>query len=465
MNTMEILLTQSYLIERDPPEKRIMRPYPPLGIMYLASSLKEKGFDVHLLDNTFEPDLKKFKSLIDDFKPKLVGISSVEISRETALEMCRIADDAGCAVVAGGCDPVNSRGLYFKAGAKWICAGEGEVTIAELADRFSKKQFQKIGDIPGLYFMDGKEEVNTGIRELIGNLDSVAFPAWSLIEMQKYIDAWKGTHNETALSVISSRGCHFRCAWCSRNVFGKSFRRRSPVNFLSEIEYLQQEFKPDYFWIADDSFTSSLKWLREFAGIVKSKELKLSYECLGRVDEITEEKAEILSKTGCRLIWFGAESGSQRVLDSMNKGIKVESISRARELIRKQKIPVGFFIMLGYPPEDKSDVSKTVELVKNTKPEKIGVSVAYPISGTEFFDNVICDGVGATWSSSGENRPIFKTRYSPMFYRFARRLILKTAQIGNSGGQPTLLDKMKLVFYKFGMELMSLNHREKCQKS
>ncbi len=453
---MDILLTQSYLIERDPPEKRIMRPYPPLGIMYLAAFLKEEGFNISLLDNTFEINLDKFKSTVREEKPKLVGISSVEICRGTALEMCRIAKESGCKVVMGGCDPVNCRDACFDSGADWVCDGEGENTLSQLASLVCTKQKLDINEIPGLYYRNGETESFTGNRKHVDDLDSLPMPDWRLVPVEKYLNAWQKAHGETALAMISSRGCPHGCAWCSRNVFGKTYRRRGVENFVDEIQLLKNKFNPDYLWFADDSFTSSLEWLENFQQELNARNLKIAYECLGRVDEISDHKAEILEKTGCRLIWFGVESGSQRILDAMNKGFQLDDVHQTREIMRDANIPTGFFIMLGYPPEDKNDVLATANLVMETKPERVGVSVAYPIAGTQFYNQVIGDGVDGAWKVTGENRPIFKTRYAPVFYRFARRLILKQAQLGSRQSKPSFLDRIKLTIYSTGLKITSI---------
>jgi anaerobic magnesium-protoporphyrin IX monomethyl ester cyclase len=426
--------------------------------MYLTSMLTRAGVDVSLVDNTFEPDLSTIENAIRKENPDLVGISAVEITRKTALQICSIAKKHGCLVIVGGPDPVNYRTEYFKSGADWICAGEGENTLLELAEKLRANQIGEIYKIPGLYVMKNGEEYFTGNRELIPNLDLLPFPSWNLIPAEKYLDAWSKAHGETSLAVVSSRGCPRGCKWCSRSVFGRTLRRRSPENFLDETNQILSAYNPGYVWIADDSFTSSIDWLLQFKSRIDETNVHFKYECLGRVDEITEDIAKILKSTGCGFIWFGAESGSQRVLDSMGKGFKVGEIERARNIMRDYKIPVGFFIMMAYPPEDVDDFRATVSMIKKLKPDKVGVSVAYPIAGTEFYKDVIDDVIGnqsATgWISSGENRPIFKTKYSPSFYRFARRLLLKEAQL--AGNPISMMDKAKIAFYETGVRFLSL---------
>jgi len=453
---VKILLTQSYLIARDPPEKRIMRPFPPLGVMSLAASLRADGFDVSVIDNTFEPNLNHFEKWISDNKPILVGISSVEISRKTSIEMTRIASDSGSFVILGGSDPVHMRDELFKAGADWICDGEGETTIVELARTLAKAQNNEVKNVKGLYLRRNGSEIYTGKRDLINNLDSIPMPAWDIIPIERYIKAWSGEHGESALHVMSSRGCPRSCKWCSRSVFGKTLRRRSAKIFVEEIEFLKRTYSPDYFWFADDSFTSSESWLHDFENELSIRDLRIQYECLGRVDEVNDEIAKILNRTGARLIWLGAESGSQRVLDSMSKGFRIEDIYRIREIMRSSNIKVGFFIMLGYPPENLDDIYLTVKLVRELKPDKIGVSIAYPICGTDFYNSVISESnKSKSWTSSGENRPIFKTKYSRIFYKFARRFILKEAQIALNGMNPSFTDSTKLNIYKAGTRIFS----------
>lgn len=452
---MDILLTQSYLIERDPPEKRIMRPYPPLGIMYLASYLMESGFSVALLDNTFQPNLDKFSKLLSQNKPILTGISAVETTRQTAHQMCRIAREAGCHVIAGGPDPVNSMESYFDSGADFICSGEGEITLTALIKTL-KEGNDDIERIPGLYYRKNSSIIFTGNRDLISDISLIPNPAWDMISLNDYFERWKNAHNETSLPVISSRGCPHSCTWCSKSVFGRTYRRRSPEDFVSEISFLKDKFNPDYFWFADDSFTSSLDWLNNFKTELSLKGLNIVYECLGRVDEIQSETAFLLKETGCRFVWFGAESGSQRILDSMRKKFTVDQIIHARKVMADTGIPVGFFIMLGYPPEDRTDINQTIQLIRQTKPDKIGVSIAYPISGTEFCEQVLNDKRSSSWTRSGENRLVFRTRYPSGFYFFARRLIHKESHMALTSNTVSSIDHLKSSIYRIGMNIHSL---------
>jgi anaerobic magnesium-protoporphyrin IX monomethyl ester cyclase len=450
---VDILLTQSYMIERDPPEKRIMRPYPPLGIMYLASFLKNSGFNTAIIDNTFEKNLNTFTRFLEEKRPPIVGISAVEITRKTALEMCGIARDHGCRIIAGGPDPVNYRNAYFNAGVDWICAGEGESTLVNLLN--SIKASGDVGNIPGIYHKTADGEVFNSSERKMDALDNYPFPAWEMLDIDSYMSAWTLHHGETSLPVISSRGCPRDCTWCSRSVFGKSFRRRSVDNFIGEIGYLKDKYNPSYFWFADDSFTASIDWLENFHKAIIDRHVNFTYECLGRVDEIKPRTAQILLDTGCRFVWFGAESGSQRVLDSMKKGFKVDDIRKASMMLRERNLPFGFFVMLGYPPEDKSDILKTAEMIRELKPDKVGVSIAYPIAGTEFY-NMAAEGLDQTgWTSSGENRILFKTRYNRYFYQVAKRLILKEAQI-NRMEDHGFVNSLKLSIYRTGFRAFSM---------
>lgn len=428
----DLLLSNSYFLDLDEHEKTIMKPYAPLGPMSLSSYLKSKGADVHLHDTTFT-DLADYRATVERLKPRVVGISSNCISRFTACEMAGIAKRAGVGlVVAGGPDPVSYADTYFGAGVDVVAVGEGEETLEELLAVCSGRddlsvltETDALSDVAGLIYRRGDgETVTTASRAKIKDLDALPFPDRESIDLEPYMRTWKTHHGYSSLSFITQRGCPYRCSWCSASVFGHTFRQRSPQNVVDEMLYLKERFNPDKFWVADDVLSINRKWVKGWMEEIEARNAKTPFECLSRVDLVDEDMLNSLADAGAFRIWYGAESGAQHVLDAMNKGTKIEEIRRAVGWSKAAGIEVGLFIMLGYPTETRDDVLSTLRLIKDLDPEIFGIAVAFPMKGTDFFDNIkplVKDE--SHWTQTNENKLVFHGQYSPRFYYFAERLL------------------------------------------
>jgi radical SAM superfamily enzyme YgiQ (UPF0313 family) len=428
----DLLLSNSYFLDLDEHEKTIMKPYAPLGPMSLSSYLKQKGADVHLHDTTFT-SLADYRATVERLRPRVVGISSNCISRFTAREMAGIAKRAGVGlVVAGGPDPVSYADVYFDAGVDVVAAGEGEETLEELLeicsgrdDLSSLTAGDDLASVAGILYRraDGKT-VTTAARAKIKDLDALPFPDRESIDLEPYMATWKRHHGYSSLSFITQRGCPYRCAWCSASVFGHTFRQRSPSNVVDEMLYLRDRYNPDKFWVADDVLSINKKWVWKWVDEIRARDAATPFECLSRVDLVDEEMLEGLAAAGAYRIWYGAESGAQHVLDAMNKGTKVEEIRRAVGWSKAAGIEVGLFIMLGYPTETRDDVLATLRLLKDLDPEVFGIAVAFPMKGTDFYDNIKpLVKAESHWTQTNENKLVFHGQYRPRFYWFAERLL------------------------------------------
>jgi anaerobic magnesium-protoporphyrin IX monomethyl ester cyclase len=426
----QLLLTNSYFLDLDEHEKTIMKPYAPLGPMSLSSYLKREGADVYLHDTTFT-SLADFRALVERLKPPVVGISANCISRPHAFAMAGIAKRAGALVAAGGPDPISYADAYFDAGVDIVGAGEGEETLAELLKICSGREnlsglvaSGELDDFAGIAFRRDGKTVYTAGRTKIKNLDALPFPDRDSISLEPYMETWRKHHGYSSLSFITQRGCPYKCSWCSSSVFGRSFRQRSAANVVDEMLYLRDRFKPDMFWVADDVLSINKKWVWKWVEEIDRRSAQLPYECLSRVDLVDEEMLRALKASGAARIWYGAESGAQHVLDAMNKGTKVEEIYQACQWSHEAGIEVGLFIMLGYPSETRDDVLKTIRLIKDIDPEIFGIAVAYPMKGTDFFNDVesrITPEI--QWTQTNENKLVFEGQYKPGFYWFAERLV------------------------------------------
>jgi radical SAM superfamily enzyme YgiQ (UPF0313 family) len=236
--------------------------------------------------------------------------------------------------------------------------------------------------------------------------------------MDQYRRAWKEAHGYFSLNMVSSRGCPYRCNWCAKPVYGNSYQARPPLAVASEMKYLKAKFQPDHIWFADDIFALSRKWTLAFADAVESLGAQIPFKMQSRCDLMTREMAQTLRRAGCSEVWMGAESGSQQILDAMDKGIQVKDISRAVENLRQQGIRACFFLQFGYPGETWSEIEETIRMVRENRPDDIGVSVSYPLPGTRFFERVREQlGSKSNWSDSADLAMMFRGAYSSEFYR------------------------------------------------
>ena len=236
--------------------------------------------------------------------------------------------------------------------------------------------------------------------------------------MEQYRRAWKEAHGYFSLNMVSSRGCPYRCNWCAKPVHGNSYLARPTQAVASEMKYLKEEFQPDHIWFADDIFALSRKWTVAFADAVESLGAQVPFKMQSRCDLMTREMAQTLRRAGCAEVWMGAESGSQQILDAMDKGIRVKDISHAVENLRHHGIRACLFLQFGYPGETWSEIEETIRMVRENRPDDIGVSVSYPLPGTRFFEQVSEQlGSKSNWSDSADLAMMFRGAYSSEFYR------------------------------------------------
>jgi anaerobic magnesium-protoporphyrin IX monomethyl ester cyclase len=249
-------------------------------------------------------------------------------------------------------------------------------------------------------------------------------PAWDLLDIERYRTMWRERHGYFSLNMAASRGCPFRCNWCAKPIWGNHYKQRSAADMAAEMTYLKQTFQPDHIWMADDIFGFHVDWVGEFANHLTAADGSVPFTIQTRADLISERMADALKLAGCAEAWIGAESGSQRVLDAMNKGTKVPELITARERLGSRGIRVGFFIQLGYLGEQLHDLLATRELVTQAAPDDIGVSVSYPLPGTRFYEQVKAQlGKKTHWDDSDDLAMMFRGAYDSEFYRRFRDLL------------------------------------------
>ena len=426
----DILLGHAYFLKYDIIERRVMKPYPPLGILYLSAFLKREGFSVDVFDATFR-DFGDFEATVKRVRPQIVGLYANIITRDNVLRLAQIAKANGVEfVLAGGPDASEWCDHYFANGVDIIGINEGELTLQELIPWLQQKGMKDIEQVRGIVFLKDGRVHRTPPRPAITNLDSLPWPDRDALNMEEYFRAWKSHHGESSVSLITARGCPFHCAWCSSEVFGHTHRQRSPKDVVDEMLMLKQRYKPDIMWISDDVLTINKKWTHEFVREVKTRNAQHPYECLSRVDLVDYDILKGLRDTGCFRIWYGAESGSQKILDSMRKGTTVAQVREAARITQEVGMQAGFFILLGYPDETTADIRMTIDFLKETRPDVVGTSVAFPIKGTEFYQRVEKRVMpNENWSSRNQNKLLFKGKYPRLYYWFAVRWLVKEVNV------------------------------------
>jgi radical SAM superfamily enzyme YgiQ (UPF0313 family) len=410
---MDLLLAHAFYLAADRDEQRVMRPHPPLGLLYLSSHLKARGVDVGVFDSTFQR-LEDFDVCLRTHRPRTVGIAINLLTKRHALRMIAMARAAGAQVVIGGPDPPHYAEEYLACGADVVVIGEGERTLEELLHR-------RPMDVAGVVCREGR----TAPRAQIADLDAQPFPDRAAIDLPRYLEAWRAKHGFCATSLITARGCPYTCTWCSRSVFGTTHRRRSPVNVADEVECLAHRYRPDRLWYADDVFAIHKTWTLQYAIELQRRKLRLPFECISRAERIDEEVADALLDLGCWRVWIGSESGSQRILDRMQRKVTVERVVETARVLRRRRIQVGLFIMLGYEDEDARDLAATIEQLKRIAPDVYLTTVSYPIKGTPYHDRVASRIVAnAPWQERTDRDLTISGRPSRRYYDFARRWIV-----------------------------------------
>jgi radical SAM superfamily enzyme YgiQ (UPF0313 family) len=419
----DLLLTHGYFLMEDPKERQIMKPYAPLGLLYICSHLRGKGFDVDVFDTTFSGRQELFQFLRTE-KPSVLGIYANLMTRSNVIEILGVARETGWTAVVGGPEPGAYALEYLQAGAHFVISGEGEVTLEELllALRSGEHDLSKIA---GLSYLnsDGSLHQNAP-RGQIQNLDLQPWPARNAIDIHSYVRTWRTHHGTGSVNFITARGCPFRCNWCSHQVFGQSHRRRDPVKVVDEVEWLVSEYQPDIVWISDDVFTINHAWIRSYAAEMKKRGLHIPFECISRADRLTPEMMDVLTDLGCFRMWIGSESGSQRILDAMDRGVKIEQVRQAVEMCRERGIQSGMFLMWGYEGEDIEDIEATVKHVSSSKPDIFLTTVSYPIKGTPYYNKIAQRLIQiAPWGQTSDRELKIEGRHSRTFYSYADKLL------------------------------------------
>jgi anaerobic magnesium-protoporphyrin IX monomethyl ester cyclase len=451
----DVLLTHSYHLFYDRKQTRKAQPYPPLGTLYAAATLRNSGISVAVFDTMLNDPGKEFEAALAQHRPALVVVYEDNFNflskmcltrmREVAFEILAASQKAGATVLVNGSDASDHAEDYLRNGFRCVLLGEAEFTLLETVRELLRNKRAALGGIDGLAYLSpatGKV-VRTAKRSQVRQLDTLPFPARDLINTGQYRDTWKSAHGYFSLNIVASRGCPYRCNWCAKPIYGDTFSVRSPRSVAEEMRQLKYEYGAEHLWFADDIFGLQAKWVLEFADAVEALDAAIPFKMQSRIDLMSPATAAALRRSGCAEVWMGVESGAQKILDAMDKGIRVEQVPKARENLRNNGIRACYFLQFGYPGETWEDIQSTVELVRNTLPDDIGVSVAYPLPGTKFFQQVQAQlGAKTNWSDSEDLSMMFRGAYTGEFYRALHDAL--HAEVDSWNGKPGGKDRLEL---------------------
>lgn len=425
---MRILFTHSYFLSFDEKQWRLMQPYAPLGTLFAAAYLRRNGYEVALHDVMFLKDPGAIQPVLELFNPDMVVVYDDGFNyltkmcltnmREAAFEMIGLAKKWGCTVAVSSSDSTDHFDKYLDSGADYVMLGEAEETLLELANGIRDNDLNLIA-IQGLVYRQEGKVIRTQARSVRHDLDYLPLPAWDLADMDAYRRAWLKSSGYFSINMSTTRGCPFKCNWCAKPIYGNRYNARTPEHVFSELKMLYDTYHFDHIWFCDDIFGLKPGWVKRFAALLKESGIKIRFKIQSRADLLLNDaQVTPLAEAGCETVWMGAESGSQKILDAMDKGITVKQIEEAVRQLSNKGIRTALFLQFGYLQETKEDIQMTLDMLKKVMPDEIGISVSYPLPGTKFYEKVKEELKQKTnWTDSDEMAMMFHSTYEPEFYK------------------------------------------------
>jgi len=433
---VDVLLTHSYHLFYDRKQAERQQPYPPLGTMYAAALVREAGYSVALFDTMIDDPEQGFEQTLKKYRPRIVVVCEDSFNflskmclsrmREVSFKMREHAAKAGIPILVHGSDSSDHVQTYLNNGFQAVLLGECEQSLIELLRAMLRKGQYAGWKIPGLAYLDGSggKIIYTAARTRSTDLDRYPFPARDMVSIDRYSAIWRTHHGRSSTNLVASRGCPFRCNWCAKPIYGNRFLLRSADSVAEEMQVLKHHYGVEHLWFADDIFALNRHWVAEFADAVERRDAAIPFKIQSRADLMTNETVAALKRAGCEEVWMGAESGSQAILDAMDKGLTVASIERARKRLGTTGIRAAFFLQFGYPGETLTEIEETIALIRRCRPDDIGVSVSYPLPGTVFHQRVQEQlGEKRNWIDSQDLSVMFRAAYTDEFYRSLRNAL------------------------------------------
>jgi anaerobic magnesium-protoporphyrin IX monomethyl ester cyclase len=432
----KILFSHSYFLRFDPKQWSIGQPYAPLGTLYAAALMRENGYNVSVFDTMFAHQPEEVIPLLENTHPDFFVIYDDGFNyltkmcltnmREAAFKMIQFAKAIGCKVIVSSSDSTDRFELYLNEGADFILLGEAEMTLLELVKAIEQKQTDFF-NIQGIAFKHNDSIVKTTRRSVMKELDALPLPAWDLIDIELYRKSWLKHTGYFSMNMGTTRGCPFKCNWCAKPIYGNRYNSRSPQHVVKELKLLKEKYGFDHIWFCDDIFGLKPGWVNEFADLLERENIHFKFKIQSRADLLVQENyITALARAGCDNVWMGAESGSQKILDAMDKGTTVNQIYEATRLLKKHFIKPSFFIQFGYLGETKEDIELTIKMINELLPYEIGISVSYPLPGTGFYEKVKNELHNkSNWTDSDELALMFRNTYQPAFYKQLHKYVHK----------------------------------------
>jgi radical SAM superfamily enzyme YgiQ (UPF0313 family) len=427
---VDVLITHSYHLQYDSKQVQKMQPYRPLGTLYAAAALRAQGFTVALFD-TMVRSPEEFPAFLEETRPRLVAIYEDDFNfltkmclsrmREVVWRFAHAARTFGVAVVVHGSDASDHPELFLNHGVDYLLRGEAEAALVELYQAIIAGMPTE--HIAGLVHRDSAGEIVHPAKSLSRNPNwgRDLTPPLDLTDFTPYRKAWAAAHGYFSVNMVASRGCPFRCNWCAKPISGNKFQLRSAVDVAEEMRLLKSTVRADHIWFSDDVFALNQHWVRDFAREVTGRHAAVPFKIQSRADLMTDQTVAALKEAGCAEVWLGAESGSQKILDAMDKGLTISQIQDARRRLKHAGIRACYFLQFGYPGERWHELQETIALVRNTRPNDVGISFSYPLPGTIFYDRVQAQlGFKRNWTESDDLCILFHAEYTTDFYRAVR---------------------------------------------
>jgi radical SAM superfamily enzyme YgiQ (UPF0313 family) len=427
----DILITHSYHLGYDPKQLRKMQPYAPIGTLYAASALREKGLSVAVFDSMLEEPTAMFAAMLEAQRPKAVVVYEDDFNflskmcltrmREVAWEMAGAARSMGAVAIVHGSDSTDNPRLFLENGFDYVLCGEAEETLTQLCTAILLHG-DAIPPVDGLVKSDEDGQPVHSAKHLAKNpsWSQLPLPSRDLIDLKPYRKAWMDAHGYFSMNMVSSRGCPYRCNWCAKPISGNKFHLRPAAAVAKEMELLKKA-GAQHIWFGDDVFALNQHWVEEFAEEVTRCDAVVPFKIQSRADLMTEHTVQHLKAAGCAEVWMGVESGAQTVLNAMDKGLSLPAVVVARGRLKDAGIRACFFLQFGYPGETWNELQDTIAFVRENRPDDIGISFSYPLPGTVFYERVRMQlGQKRNWSDSDDLCIMFKAAYTTDFYRAVR---------------------------------------------
>lgn len=427
----QVLLTHSYHLQFDSKQVRKMQPYTPLGMLYAATALRESNISVAAFDPMLQDPSAGFVRAMGLHLPRIVVVYEDDFNflskmcltrmREVAWNMAKLAHSAGAITIVHGSDSTDNPELFLTNGFEYVLCGEVESTVTRLCRALLRGE--AVPDLAGLVARDSSGITTRSKERLAKNpaWSSLGLPARDLIDLEPYRHAWTSAHGYFSTNMVSSRGCPFHCNWCAKPISGNKFHLRSPASVAEEMKFLKMAAKTEHVWFGDDVFALDRHWVQQFAEEVSIRDASLPFKIQSRADLMSEATVKHLKDAGCQEVWMGVESGSQAILNAMDKGLKIAAVRSARGWLKDAGIRACYFLQLGYPGEKWREVQDTIAFVRETRPDDIGVSFSYPLPGTVFYERVQTQlGKKRNWLDSDDLCIMFNGAYTTDFYRSVR---------------------------------------------